>query len=82
MSREHVRIAWAINGWGPQAWLEALAKADPAMEIVTDAEPGDTSIRYAIAWKQTPGYLAGFPSLKAIFSAGACAWSIPISPIA
>lgn len=65
-------ILLAMTGFDPVIWRQALERHAPDRPIVTEpAEPGDPSIRYAVAWHPEPGSLADLPNLAAIFSAGA-----------
>jgi glyoxylate/hydroxypyruvate reductase A len=66
-------ILLAIIGWDPQGWDQRFRALAPQHDIRLWPEnvgnPAD--ITYAAVWRPTPGLLAGFPNLKAIFSLGA-----------
>ena len=65
-------ILFSSDADAPEPWREALARAFPNMtfRIWPDVGPRE-QIRYALAWRQRPGSLAGLPNLKAIFVLGA-----------
>ncbi|MEQ8401139.1 MAG: glyoxylate/hydroxypyruvate reductase A [Roseitalea porphyridii] len=65
-------ILLSVTGFDPAVWLEELKRQAPGRRIVTEPDgDGDSSIRYAVVWKQRPGILNRLPNLAAIFSIGA-----------
>lgn len=71
MSRAPV-LLFACQGVDQAAWLAALRRADPGLEVRVWPAVGDPAeIDYALLWKQPPGLLDGMSGLKAIFSMGA-----------
>ena len=65
-------ILFAITGWDPVRWVDAVRAGDPARPVfVWPDVPEPESIAYALAWKPAVGTLADLPHLKAIFSLGA-----------
>ncbi|WP_051329992.1 2-hydroxyacid dehydrogenase [Niveispirillum irakense] len=71
MSRAPV-LLFACQGVDQAAWLAALHRADPGLDIRVWPSVGDPAeIDYALLWKQPPGLLDGMVGLKAIFSMGA-----------
>jgi glyoxylate/hydroxypyruvate reductase A len=66
-----------INGagenWGPEPWLRRFSERLPGKRIALEAEAlaDPAAYRYAAVWKPTPGLLARFPRLEAIFNLGA-----------
>ncbi len=70
-------LAVLINGgtdnWSPQRWKErftAVCRDRPVVLLPDDAYQGE-DVGYAAVWKPTPGALAAFPNLRAIFNLGA-----------
>lgn len=65
-------LAFYSRADDPAEWRAALAAALPDLVFETDTEVRDpAAVRYALVWKPPPGWLAGFPNLRAIFSLGA-----------
>jgi glyoxylate/hydroxypyruvate reductase len=66
-------VLLAIIGWDPQGWDQRFRTLAPQHDIRLWPEnvgnPAD--VTYACVWRPSPGLLAGFPNLKAIFSLGA-----------
>jgi glyoxylate/hydroxypyruvate reductase A len=70
-------LLYACNGVDHAAWLEALRRAMPDVEIRVWPDAGEAGeIDYAFVWKYPPGLLAGLPALKGVFSLGAGVESI------
>jgi glyoxylate/hydroxypyruvate reductase len=66
---EKGRILLAVTGFHPQRWHDLLS-AEREVVLQPDG-PRDTSIHYAVVWKQRPNLLSRLPNLRAIFSIGA-----------
>jgi glyoxylate/hydroxypyruvate reductase A len=66
-------IAFVIHGWRAELWKSAMGKLSPKrdLRLYPDGLGERTDIRYALAWKPTPGVLATFPNLRVVFSLGA-----------
>ena len=65
-------ILFAISGWDPTPWVDAVRAGDPVRPVFVWPEvPNRAQIAYALAWKPPPGALGKLPNLKAIFSLGA-----------
>lgn len=65
-------MLYACHQVDREAWLSALAAADPGLEVRVWPDIGDPAeIDYAFLWKQPRGILDGLENLKAIFSLGA-----------
>jgi len=55
-----------------EPWRQACARAFPEMDFRVWPDRGPLqSIRYALAWKQPPGSLAGLPNLRRVLVLGA-----------
>lgn len=66
------QILLSVGGFGNDVWLNEFKRCSPNRRIVTKpAAPNDTSIKYAVVWKQPEGLLSSLPNLKLILSAGA-----------
>jgi glyoxylate/hydroxypyruvate reductase A len=67
-----VSILFCSDLDAPEPWQQAIARAFPHMgfRIWPDVGARD-EIRYALAWRQQPGSLAGLPNLRAILVMGA-----------
>ena len=62
-------------------WRDALGRLVPGIEVRVWPETGAVEeIDYALVWRPTPGALARFPNLKAIFSIGAGVDQILVDP--
>jgi glyoxylate/hydroxypyruvate reductase len=58
--------------WPTDAWVQAMRKAAPDMDVRAWPEIGMASdIQYAAAWLPPPNVLSDLPNLQAIFSLGA-----------
>jgi glyoxylate/hydroxypyruvate reductase A len=65
-------IVVAVSDWLPGQWTAPLAAAASHRRIVTADDVGDPAeVRYALAWKPAPGFLASLPNLEVVFSLGA-----------
>ena len=65
-------ILFAITGWDPAPWVDAVKAGDPDRPVfVWPDVPDPAAVAYALAWKPAAGALAGLANLKAIFSLGA-----------
>lgn len=65
-------IVVATAGWSPSEWIDGLHAIDPARDVrAPEAVTDPAAVDYALVWKPEPGYLAGLPNLKVIFSLGA-----------
>lgn len=65
-------ILFAITGWDPAPWVDAVKAGDPERPgFVAPDVPDPASIAYALAWKPAAGVLSELRNLKAIFSLGA-----------
>lgn len=70
-------LAVLINGgtdnWSPQRWKESFTTVckDRRVALLPDDTYRPEDVGYAAVWKPTPGELAAFPNLKAIFNLGA-----------
>ena len=65
-------VAFYSSVDAPEPWREALAAADPGIELRCWPDWGDRAgIRYALAWRPPPGLLAELPALEVVFSLGA-----------
>ncbi|MEH2509560.1 glyoxylate/hydroxypyruvate reductase A [Nitrobacteraceae bacterium AZCC 1564] len=70
-------LAVLINGgtdnWSPERWRQRFNAVCKDRQVAL--LPGDAcrleDVGYAAVWKPTPGALAGFPNLKAVFNLGA-----------
>jgi len=69
-------------GWDPKGWEQRFRTLAPQHDIrVWPEKIGDPAeVQYACVWDPPPGSLAGFPSLKAIFSLGAGADALLADP--
>lgn len=53
-------------------WVERLRAELPGWEIRGRDDPGPTdAVEYVVVWRPAPGWMAGFPNLRAIVSIGA-----------
>lgn len=66
-------LAFVITGWNADAWVEAMRRIDPYLDIrrYPDEMGRREDIDYALAWRPEPHVLKSLPNLKAIFSLGA-----------
>ena len=63
---------FAIGGWDPAPWVDAVRAGDPQRPLfVAPDVPDPGAIAYALAWKPARGAFANLANLKAIFSLGA-----------
>ena len=55
-----------------QPWIDALKKADPAVDVLTQKEVKDPDeVRFALAWNHRPGIFREYSGLMTISSMGA-----------
>ena len=55
-----------------ERWLALLRAALPGWDIRDRADPGPPeAVEYVVVWRPAPGWMAGFPNLRAIVSIGA-----------
>ena len=53
-------------------WVEQLGAALPGWDVRDADDPGDpAAVEYVVVWTPPPGWMAGFPNLRAIVSIGA-----------
>ena len=65
-------ILFAITGWDPAPWVDAVKAGDPVRPVyIWPDVPDPSTVAYGLAWKPAPDSLEGLPNLKAIFSLGA-----------
>ncbi len=74
-------LLYACAGVDTAAWLEALRRELPQVELRVWPEAGNLAdIQFAFVWRYPPGLLARLPNLRAIFSLGGGVESILRDP--